>query len=351
MLMAGIGAAPVLAVDVEDQSGVFGNLRVGFITADDELGGDTDGSAIGGWLGYVTPRWRGLSAGATFFTTQELFDDSNGDFFSSDNNSYSIRGEVYLQGTFGNTMIKAGRYRFDSPYADTDDIRMIPNTFEGALITNTDLSNIVLYLTHLDEWAGVDADRPEEFQELNGDHGITAGGAVYDGIGNLALQAWYYYGHDFAKLLYLEAVYETGLFAVGAQYGDQADDTDDNSGPDGKVYGYFGSVTLYHVTLVTAYNDVSGTVTNGFGGGPFFTSADDHTIDGTADQKAAAFNLEYGGVEGLTLGVWHTDFDIGEDDTDYYALYDVNDGLGLEFIHTDMYDDGHFVRLIVNYRF
>ena len=118
-----------------------------------------------------------------------------------------------------------------------------------------------------------------------------------------------------------------------------------------KVYGYFGSVTLYHVTLVTAYNDVSGTVTNGFGGGPFFTSADDHTIDGTADQKAAAFNLEYGGVEGLTLGVWHTDFDIGEDDTDYYALYDVNDGLGLEFIHTDMYDDGHFVRLIVNYRF
>jgi hypothetical protein len=339
------------ALAAEEEAGVFGNVRLGFIHAEDDAGNETDGSAIGGKLGYISPTWKGLNAGATFYTTGELFDDENGDFFSSENGSYSILGEAYVQGLFGNTSLRVGRFELDTPHADTDDIRMVPNTFQGVLLSNNGIAGTTLYLTHLDKWAGVDSDIPERFQELNSDKGLSAIGVIYEGIDQLALQGWYYLGRDLAELLYLEAMYETDRFSIGLQFGSQSDETKDDTGPDGDVWGMTASYTLSDLTLSLAYNDVSGIVTNGFGGGPYFTSADDHTIDGVEDQEAAALGIEYGGIEALAVGVFHVDFDLGEDETDYYALYDINDRLGLELIYTDMHDDGDFVRLMANYGF
>ncbi|MES9971275.1 MAG: OprD family outer membrane porin [Candidatus Thiodiazotropha sp.] len=336
---------------VHSGEGVFGNLRAGIIHAEDDAGDETDGSAIGGKLGYISPTWRGLSAGATFYTTGELFDDENGDFFSSENGSYSILGEAYVQGELGNTLLRIGRFELDTPHADTDDIRMVPNTFQGLLLSNNDIADTTLYLTHLDKWAGVDADIPESFETLNGDDGLTAMGAIFEGIEQLTLQGWYYQGRDFAKLFYLDGMYETDSFSIGLQFGSQSDDTSDNSGPDGDVWGVTGSYNMADFTISAAYNDVSGSVTNGFGGGPYFTSADDHTIDGVEDQEATAFGVEYGGVEALAVGVLHVDFDQGANETDYYAVYDVNEQLGLELIYTDMHEDGDFVRLMANYGF
>lgn len=336
---------------VEADEGLFGNLRMGAIHAEDDIGDKTDGSAFGGKLGYISPAWNGLSGGATFYATSELFDDENGDFFSSESGSYAILGEAYIQADYGNTMLRLGRFELDTPHADTDDIRMIPNTFQGLLLSNSDIDDTTLYLTHLDKWAGVDADLPERFQELNSDDGVTAAGAVYEGVKNLALQSWYYHGNDFAKLLYLEAIYESECFSVGVQFSSQSDDSNDESGPDGDAWGVTASYTLAEITLSAAYNGVSGIVTNGYGGGPYFTSADDHTIDGVEDQKAAAIGVEYGGVEALTLGALHVDFEEGANETDYYALYDVTEEMSLELIYTDMHEDGEFVRLMANYGF
>ncbi len=351
ILIASALCALSTTVSADDEIGVFGNLRLGFIHAEDEVGVETNGSAIGGKLGYISPAWNGLSARATFYTTGELFEDENGEFFASDNGSYSILGEAYVQGVYGNTILRIGRFELDTPHADTDDIRMIPNTFQGLLMSNSDIAGTTLYLTHLNKWAGVDTDVPEEFQAMNGDDGITAVGAVYEGIDKLAVQGWYFLGRNFANLLYLEAVYETDSFSLGAQFGSQSDKTHDNSGPDGNVWGITGSYTLYDVTLIAAYNDVSGTVTNGFGGGPYFTSADDHTIDGVEDEQATALGVEYGGIEGLTVGLLHVDFEVDENETDYYASYEIDEQLGVELIYTDMHDDGNFVRLMVNYGF
>ncbi|MEJ2455192.1 MAG: OprD family outer membrane porin [Candidatus Thiodiazotropha sp.] len=351
MLLVGAAWGVSTPVAAEEESGVFGNLRLGFIHAEDDAGNATDGSAIGGHLGYISPSWNGLNAGATFYTTGELFDDENGDFFSSENGSYSILGEAYVQGVYGNSLLRIGRFELETPHADSDDIRMVPNTFQGLLLSNTDIAGTTLVLTHLDKWAGVDADIPERFQEINGDDGITAVGAIYEGIQQLALQGWYYMGRDLANLLYLEAVYKTDRFDVGVQFASQSDQTNDASGPDGNVWGIAGSYTLHDLILTAAYNDVSGSVTNGFGGGPYFTSADDHTIDGVEDQRATALGIEYGGIQSLAVGVFHVDFDQGANETDYYAAYEVNEQLGLELIYTDMHEDGDFVRLMANYGF
>lgn len=330
---------------------VFGNLRVGVMSAEDDAGDQFDGSAIGGHFGVKSARWHGISAGATVYTTQKLFDDENGDFFGADGHGYTLLGEAYLQMNLGNTEFKSGRFGFDSPHADTDDIRMVPNTFSGVLMTNTDLADTTIYLAHLDEWAGVDTDEPEEFNEMNGDDGISVFGAVYEGFDNLGLQAWYYQGNDFADLIYMEAMYETDNFSVGAQFGTQSDDTPDNTGPDGDVYGLTASYTLDNITLISAYNKVNGVVVNGFGGGPFFTSSDDHTIEGEVDQKGLALGAEYTGFEGLTLGVLNVNFHRGEDETDFYAAYEIKENMNLEVVYHDMNDDGNSLRLMFNLDF
>jgi hypothetical protein len=61
----------------------------------------------------------------------------------------SFSPEAYLHTEFGNSMLKLGRFESDSPHADTDDLRMIPNAFQGGLLTNRDLPGTTLIITHL----------------------------------------------------------------------------------------------------------------------------------------------------------------------------------------------------------
>ncbi len=348
-LLAAVTALPVYA-DAENE-GFSGNLRAGYISSEDDMGIRTKSSAIGGKFGYVSPQWSGLNFGATVYATEELGKDDEGSFFGADGDGYSILGEAYLQAALGNTAIKGGRFEYDSPYADTDDIRMIPNTFQGVVISNTSLADTTIHAGHLTKWAGVDTGEPEKFRHLTNYEGVNFIGAEYEGFDSVALQAWYYDAEDFAQLSYLEAIYSAGNVEMGLQYADQNDDSSDNSGPDGDTYGIYGSVSVADFTLTAAYNDVDGTVSNGFGGGPFFTSADDLTIDGTEDQDALALGIEFGGIENLTLGMLNVDFGKGEDEIDYYAAYEVNDCLSFELVHADLHDDGQSTRLIANMSF
>ncbi|MEI6894589.1 MAG: OprD family outer membrane porin [Colwellia sp.] len=334
-----------------DGGAFFGNLRVGYIVAEDAVGENTTSSAFGGKLGYVSESWRGLTLGTTLYATQKLFNDENGDFFASDGESYAILGEIFVQGHFGNTEIKAGRFGFDSPYADTDDIRMVPNTFSGAMLSNTDIANTTLYAVYIDEWSGVDSEKPEEFTELNGDEGIFAIGAVFEGIDHLALQGWFYQGKDFTQLSYAEAMYEVGDFVLGAQLANQTDKTADSSGHDGDVYGVMASYALNSFTYTVAYNGVSGTVTNGFGGGPYFTSSAEHTLADVLDQKALAASVDYTGIDKLTLSVFYIDLDEDKHETDLIAAYEFNDTMNIEAIYHHLYDDGDFFLVIFNMGF
>lgn len=350
-MLIGMISHPVIAEENSNNAEVTGNFRFGFIDAEDDTGESAKGSAIGGKLGYTSPQWQGLRAGAVFYTTQEISDDENGDFFSSEGESYSILGEAYVQAEFYKTIINAGRFELDTPHADAHDIRMIPNRFQGVLLSNTGIPGTTVYATHLDKWAGVDTDTPEDFTSLSGDDGVNAAGVVFEGIENIELQAWYYDARGTGKIAYLEATHETGRFSIGAQYGDQSDETKDGTGPEGDVIGAAATLSSAGFTLSAAYNKVSGTVINGFGGGPFFTSADDHTIEGVEDQKATAVGLEYGGIEGLSLVVLAVDFDKGEDETDYVASWDIKEDLNAELVYTDMNADGNIARLMVNYLF
>ncbi|MES9923116.1 MAG: OprD family outer membrane porin [Candidatus Thiodiazotropha endolucinida] len=340
-----------ISVFAGEVPGVNGYVRVGVIETEDQAGDSSEGSALGGKLGYITSDWQGLSAGISVYTTQELADNENGDFFATDNKGYTLIGEAYVKGTLHNTVLKLGRFEIDTPHADTDDIRMVPNTFQGVAINNEDIVDFVVSFVFLHEWAGVDADIPEKFKDINGDDGVFALGVEYYGIDAAALQAWIYKGRDLASLVYVEGICETEQVSIGVQYGWQSDDTVDDSGPDGEVYGVTASYTVDDIVLSAAYNDVSGTVIDGFGGGPYFTSADDNTIGEVEDQQAVTLGFEYVGIQELTLGLMHADFDSGSNETDYYAIYESGEDLVFELIYTDLHEEGHFVRLMGNYYF
>ena len=81
------------------------------------------------------------------------------------------------------------------------------------------------------------------------------------------------------------------------------------TGIDGSVLGLAANYEWGMVTLGAAYNEAynkEGTfVTNGLGGGPYYTSMEEWTIDGMEDAIAyrgsVEINLADAGVQGLTL--------------------------------------------------
>lgn len=320
-----------------------GQLRLGAIQTEDDTGDKSSTLALGGSLGVKTAPVAGISLAATFYTTNSLFGkDNEGMFLDSNSDSYSIVGEAYIQANLGKTSVKAGRQIVDTPYANSDDIGMVLNTFEGVTMFNQDIPDTTVVLASLNKWSGVDSDIPENFNEMqgSGDAVLTAG-VIYEGIVNTTLQAWHY-KLDNANFNYMEAGYETEQFSVGVQYTDQ-----DN---ENSAFGLSAAVNFAGLALTTAYNKIDGTVANGFGGGPFFTSSEEHTVADIVDQEAILVGAEYA-IHDLTIALTHVAFDKGEDETDYLLSYAVNDNHSLDLIYSDMYNDGTMVRFFANYNF
>ena len=340
------------AANTEHAAGEFsGNLRIGYISADDDSSDRAHSSAIGGELSYSSAVWQGISATGTLYTTQKLFNDDDSSFFSSTGDSYAILGQAYLQANISDTEIKVGRFGFDSPHADMDDIRMVPNTFTGVLVTNTSLADSTVYLAHLDKWSGVDSNKPEDFTDLNGSGGVNIFGVVYQGLENVALQGWYYHAKDLADLFYVAAETEFENITFGVQYAKQTANSNDLSGPDGNVYGISASYSINDFTFSSSYNHVSGTITNGFGAGPFFTSAADHTIAGVLDQNALAIGIDYSGIDNLTIGLLNVAFDKGADEFDVFVSYDFGNDMAFDFIYHHLHQDGDMVLAMFNLGF
>ena len=321
-----------------------GQIRFGVVKIENDTKEKSSTVALGGSLGVKTTPINGISLGATFYTTNALFGkNTEGMFLDSNSESYSIVGEAYIEANLDKTSIKIGRQLIDTPYADSDDIGMIPNTFEGVTLINQNIEDTTVILASLNKWSGIDSNTPQKFNKLqaSGD-AVMMASVIYEGVENSTLQAWHY-KLDNANFNYFEAGYETEQFSVAGQY-----TTQDN---DNSAFGLQAGVNIGDLTLRTAYNKVSGTVSNGFGAGPFFTSAEDHTIEiDELDQEGILVSAEYS-IDKLTLALIHAHFDKGENDTDYIASYTVNDKYSLDLIYSDMYDDGTMVRFFANYNF
>ncbi len=336
----------------ETEKGAFGQIRLGYVNTDDTTS-NLDSLAIGGKLGYKTSTYHGLSASGTFYTSQPVgVMNDNGLFFDSNNSGYSILGEAYINADLRQTSIKFGRQEIATPFADSNDIGMIPNTFESLMIVNNSLPDMTILASHLHRWSGVDAGpEPEKFTKLNGTNGINIVGVIYEPSDKWNTRAWHYNAKNSTNISYLEATISSfENLGFGLQYGDQ-----NGGGINGKVWGLKVDYEIDGFTLSVAHNDVSdGQVINGydgFGGGPFFTSAEENSIDGVINQEALALSVEYSGFNKLTLAVSHYAFDKSEDELDLVANYTFSENLAADFIYSDLSNDGSVTRVFLNYNF
>lgn len=113
---------------------------------------------LGGSLVYKTGFFNGLGATVGFYGTVPMHGDNKDGFSSTTNygkagkDTYHTRpdgtegamgnfAEAYLEYKTGKTNVKVGRQGIDSMMIATNDTKMIPNTFEAAVIENKDISD------------------------------------------------------------------------------------------------------------------------------------------------------------------------------------------------------------------
>jgi len=313
-----------------------GQLRAGYITFSEDGTSRTSGYALGGHYHFNTKRWNGLMVGAEVYTVLNLGMnqnslDINSDFFDENGKSFIILSQAYLDGKWGNSEIKFGRQSLDTPHADSDDIRMIPNYFEAYTITNTDIDDLTLsagFINRMAGWEnGVDSKKFVNVGETLGTNdidGIYYASASYDGIKDLSLSLWYYNYQDIANVIYAEAGYSYALakettLTFGLQY-DSSEETGASllGKQDANTYGLSMELASESmgVHILAAYNQdtgETGAMGLSLGGGPFFTSMEDQTLDaiGTAGSAwliGAGYHFETIGIDGLNAGIAYGNF-------------------------------------------
>ncbi len=359
---------------------IEGQIRGGYINVDPEGESSSDAFSLGGFLKYESGSFYGLKGVVGLYTSQGLglnSSDKNGDFFNLDSKSYSLLGEAYLSYESSGFSLSSGRMLLDTPFADGDDIRMMPNMFEASVLSYSGISDLTLIGAYVTKWAGFDAGSPDKFIKLSGDgtDGTVMLAGIYSGLANTEIGAWYYGVDEIADIAYLDATYSMELDSIELEIsGQYANLSQSNqSGVDGDVFGLSASVAFEGLSLSGAYNKASNSdgssVINGFGGGPYFTSMDEMTIDGLEDAKAYLIGAEYDfsnlGLDGISLGVAYGVFEdsINAQETnemDIVVAGEVAENVDFELIYASLEDDidsktpdFNFDRLLVrvNYNF
>lgn len=289
-----------------------GNIRIGYQNHQTEEN-RKDEIALGLKLHVDTNACYGMHMGVTL---QSSYGNGKADFggvpfFDENNDNYATISEAYIRGNFGKTTFTLGRQTIDTPFADSDDVGMIPNTFEAYTLINKDIKDMTIFFSQVQKMSGVDSPIQSKFTNLNGNDGVQILGLHYEGVDNTTLAGWFYNMNHEGTITYLEAMYENDTMAytygVTVQYVLQKY----NRGEDATIYGLafsFGSKNL-GITHTLAYNKVEGRAAeNFFGGGPFLTNAEHNTLkeagmDGNTFLYTLEWDLETVGAKGVNFAV------------------------------------------------
>ena len=374
MLFAVLSIEAETLNDALRQTKVDGYLRGSYQVHDVKDDRTYRDDAIGGKVHIQTGAFYGVSLGASLYSSNAMFNDDNKELVplrGENHKSYAILGEAYMQLDFGKSMFKIGRQEIDTPFAQIDDIGMVPNTFESAIFENRDIEDTTIFLGHIQKMAGVDADVVDKFTKVNGSKGMQLLGVSYEGVKDLALQAWYYNLKDaqIDSIAYMEANYEKELgdmtYGLGLQY---AKETYLNE-EDANIYSGALSATANKIglTLATAYSKAKDNgATSGFGGGPFFSNSEYLILDNAGkDGKALLYSAEYDaskvGINGFTIGLEYitltTKAKKESSEADLVLSYEMSNDFEIHAIasnlkgHSVNEDNAKHLRIFANYNF
>ena len=201
---------------------VSGLIRLGIINQNNEASPNTYATAVGGILKYETPGWNDLKIGVAGYTSMKLpfasgsGENLNTDFFDSDGDSFIYLGEAYVDYSANDVSLRIGRQLIDNPMVNSDEIRMLPNTFEAAMAMYSGIEKTTLTAGFIKRWAGYDSPRGhndsinefKKFGETHKSDGVYLLGITNESIGNLALQGWFYSIDEVTDVIYADATYK-----------------------------------------------------------------------------------------------------------------------------------------------
>ncbi len=307
---------------------------------------NTYATAIGGIIKYELASLNGLNAAAAVYTSHNVNfatgkDTHQNPELSSDKGYYTEMDEAYLNYKYNEFNFRAGRQTLDTPLADSDDIRMIQNTFE-AYIATYNLNGFEFIAGNIQNWQGFDAGLENPWSKTGKD-GTNLAGIKYSDT--LELSAWYYNITGKTNAFYIDGGVEypftkdITLHAM-AQYLNESEL--DNSSVQSSIYGAMLEIVVHSLSFNISYDKALQKMGkesfSGFGGGTLFTSMDTMILDNIAqnsnaqaivggftyDYKEFGFLYAYGDFSNDTEHI--TEQDIG-------AQYNVND----EFLVAGIY--------------
>ena len=321
-----------------DEVKAFGKIRAAWIDHNTYLDNpDTTATSLGGQFGFDTAVHNGLKVHAAAYTGFNITglspEHSKAEFnneYTGDANSFIYLAEASIDYTNEGFAFTAGRIAIDTPYADSDDIRMAPNTFEGAVAAihaGDDLSFTVAYLNR---WAGfdsADAEPQEVFKPLvsSDSYGAFALAFAKSFGESSELSVWYYDIDNLASILYGEYAGSTPVVdALEIEYALQASAMSERaaSGVKGAVYGASAALLYKGLAFSGAYNRAEtfgGIIVDGFGGGPYMTSMDEMTLGALSEMAPGetlgsylfgiGYAFEKGMLSGLGIDYAHAEFE------------------------------------------
>ncbi|WP_415251626.1 hypothetical protein [Sulfurimonas sp.] len=164
----------------------------------------------------LTPTYNNFSAKATYTVATDFglnnpdYENRNWVFNPSDQESFAILQELYINYKDSNHNLTIGRQELETPLIEPDDYYMLANSYEAINYVNTMLCNTELHLGYFHKMAGVwdSGDNGTEFHSMSdtsfvdardkenaNDSGVVFGAIEYK-TQNHKIKVWEYYVTD-----------------------------------------------------------------------------------------------------------------------------------------------------------
>ncbi|WFS62009.1 OprD family outer membrane porin [Pseudodesulfovibrio thermohalotolerans] len=314
-LVIALPCAAAAEKDLSKWGTVTGQARLYYFTQRNKTTGDDydnikESLAIGGYLKYETP-WLGDHFGAaaalygTAPVTGELNQKDQGGtgLLSPDNEGFAVLGEAYLKVRVEETEARFWRQRIESPFINSNDSRMLAQTFEAYGLKSSDIDTLELSVFWVDKEKARDTELFKSMTEMAGldeQGGVFMAGADWTPGKDLPMRFWNYYAPNLDNTFFTQIKYTFGD-PDGVRYGLLFQGVDQRSVGDqlggdyttGEV-GLMGSLMFAGITF-----DIGGTVVDGsqgirnsWGTYPFFNNLMAYYFN-RAGEKSLYLGLAY----------------------------------------------------------
>jgi imipenem/basic amino acid-specific outer membrane pore len=342
---------------------------------------DTYATAVGGVLKYELAEFKGFNAGVALYASRDIGlltgdGTKQNNELSSTDGSYVDLAEAYVNYSYKDLNIRLGRQTLDTPLADSDDIRIIQNTF-NAYVLSFAYQGIDFTAGHIVSWQGVDAGLDAGWSRVaDKTDGTNFGGITYND--GLEFGLWYYNMTKQANATYVEFGGNHDLnkdMQVHAMIQYLHESEHDSSGIGADIYGALFEFIAYNIGFHIAYdkaNKKTGLGSfSGLGGGTLYTSMDTMILDNIAvdrDAEAIVAGVTYS-YDKFGFLYAYGDFDGDADavgtkthivEQDMGVEYNINESFLISAIYvisedklssTYTSDDWNRLQLMINYNF